>query len=83
MNIGDKYICIDDIPGYFIKNKTYSIIEINKESFILRGENNSEMCFYIDIPDANTFISYKHFTNIKQIRKQKIEKINENRMCYK
>ena len=78
MNIGDKYTCIKDIPGYFLKNKTYSIIEINKESFILRGEKNNEMCFYINTPDANTYVSYEHFTNIKQIRKQKIEKIKIN-----
>lgn len=76
MNVGDKYICIKNVPEYFIKGKIYTVCNVTRYQFFIMSENGFPMSFYIHTPDENTYICYEHFIPyLKDIRKQKLKKI--------
>ncbi len=79
MRVGDKYICIKNIPEYFTKGKIYSISYIESSNFFITGDNGYDMSFYIHRPKANTYVSYDHFIKLNEMRKSKLKKLNERR----
>lgn len=76
-NVGDKLVCIRNVYNLidyplFIKDEIYEILDVSYEyvimTHILYGNEYGD--FSIDFIDKN-------FKPIKQIRKEKLEKLND------
>lgn len=84
MKVGDKVYCIKSIIKYnffFIIGNSYKIKNVsnnNKTIFIL-DDNNVTMPFEIYYPNDDFYKFNEYFITHKQLRKQKLEKINECR----
>ena len=81
LKIGEIIVCIknhyhldEDGDLWLKKNNTYKILEINVEenSFLIIDELKQKLSFDV------MYLFYEYFIPIKELRKQKIKKINEN-----
>lgn len=77
-NIGKVY-CIKDYEEvnmtFFIKNKTYNVINVNDFSFSIIGENDKPSLSFNKYSPFNKYILSNHFVSLKELRKLKLEKI--------
>ena len=82
MKIGDKILCIENCNRHrisFIKGKTYIINSIqNGEIYISDREYSTLEAFFKIISHPNYWNFDDFFINIKEQRKFKLEKLNEN-----
>lgn len=66
--IGDKIVCIDD-------NKSSSIL-IKGDTYIVRDFLEEENIKYVKLENTQFQFYASRFSNIKEIRKQKLDKLN-------
>jgi hypothetical protein len=86
MKVGDKILCIKNREKINLKNNTYTIqkIDIDKNQISISVETNQYhiCCHYIYQPSSKMnkkyyYIFEDYFATKKEIRKQKIQKLNE------
>jgi hypothetical protein len=94
MKIGDKVICIRDLKNWQYKlNNTYTIVDMRirkhnimedgsvkiLESVIIEGEHKFKQDFVFERVWTGDLCFHKFFISLKDIRRQKLKKLNENR----
>ena len=85
MKVGDSFICIKhyEIFGTIIfrKDKIYNVVDIDKElcRIWFYGNDGDLYWFRIDDIERSIFHYRKYFESIKEIRKKKLDRLNENR----
>ena len=84
MKSGDKVLCTADFYSslqlMFSKNKIYTIIRTNKDKDRLTLENNKYGLSFFYTDKKHIFYLFDdYFITQQEHRKQKLEKLNENR----
>ena len=92
MKIGDKILCINNCDTLYLKNNYYYICEIARDKWkvdqaelyeviYIKSEENSIFGFGNYYTSNDTIVTFNDFfINIKERRKQKLEKLNESRI---
>lgn len=77
--IGEKVICIDDVPFVLMDNFVFSNkgITLNKEYTILRSFSSDNSVLIINDANSPVKCENKLFANITEYRKMKIDKIKK------
>jgi len=83
VKVGDKLLCKKDIEYTSIKNGNLcSVEEITEDKIVIKFDHRTR--YYINLSskliaiDVPSFAIYKYFYTEKEVRKLKIQKLNEN-----
>lgn len=82
MKVGDKYICIQSRDDLNLEGNIYTILNIDADIAISVEKSIyhiSAHYSYLEIDSINYYIFDDHFISVKEQRKLKLEKLNENR----
>ncbi len=82
MDVGDEMYCKksrDGVEHYLTKGKTYIVLTIGKFSFEIIGDTDEVVGFYCGTYNNHHFNYKDYFYTIREMRKLKLEKINEGR----